>query len=386
MKTNPNGTILRLLNSCGVHIDASSGYECLRAIRAGFAPSAISLSSQEWFKDFRSLHEQGVTFNACSLHQIRQFGELFPGGELGLRFNPGVGSGANRKTDVGGPSSSFGIWHAQLPQVKALVEEYQLKVYRIHTHIGSGSDPSVWQRVSALSLNLCKEFPDVRVLNLGGGFKVGRMKHEVSTDLQAVGAPVKSAFESFAKETGRQLKLEIEPGTFLMANNGALLCTVQDMTHTLTETSDPSASTISKKEEGYRFLKLDTGMTEIMRPSLYGAQHPVVIVPRPSNEAKSEDEYEQYVAVGHCCESGDLITTAPGVPDLLQPRVCRRAQIGDVCVIEGCGSYCASMSAGNYNSFPLAAEVMLMSNGDIKLIRRRQTLEQVTQNEIEISL
>ena len=68
----------------------------------------------------------------------------------------------------------------------------------MHTHIGSGSDPAVWQRVAGLSLALCEALPSVSVLNLGGGYKVGRMAAEASTDLAVVGVPVKEAFEAFS--------------------------------------------------------------------------------------------------------------------------------------------------------------------------------------------
>ena len=129
--------------------------------------------------------------------------------------------------NVGGPSSSFGIWHEQKDEVKAMCAKYGLKVIRIHTHIGSGSDPVVWQSVTGLSLGLVEEFPEAVALNLGGGYKVGRMSYEASTDLLKVGAPVKKEFEDFAARTGRKLKLEIEPGTFLVANAGTLLCSVQ---------------------------------------------------------------------------------------------------------------------------------------------------------------
>lgn len=77
-----------------------------------------------------------------------------------MRFNPGKGSGGTGKTNVGGPSASFGIWHELLPQVKDIVAKYNIQVERIHTHIGSGSDPAVWQSVAGMSLALVKEFPD----------------------------------------------------------------------------------------------------------------------------------------------------------------------------------------------------------------------------------
>merc|ERR1740127_321772 len=136
--------------------------------------------------------------NACSLSQLRAFGEAFPGGEVGVRFNPGLGSGGTGKTNVGGPASSFGIWHELMPQVQAIIKEYDLEPARVHTHIGSGSDPAVWQKVASLSLDLCEQLgPSVNVLNLGGGYKVGRMATDASTDLAVVGVPVKAAFEAF---------------------------------------------------------------------------------------------------------------------------------------------------------------------------------------------
>ena len=118
--------------------------------------------------------------------------------QLGVRFNPGLGSGGTGKTNVGGPSSSFGIWHEAMPEVQEILSKFDLEPARVHTHIGSGSDPAVWQRVSGLSLDLCEKIPSVSVLNLGGGYKVGRMATEGSTDLAVVGVPVKEAFEAFS--------------------------------------------------------------------------------------------------------------------------------------------------------------------------------------------
>jgi len=235
----------------------------------------------------------------------------------------------------------------------------------VHTHIGSGSDPEVWLRVAGMSLAFVERFPSATTLDLGGGFKVARMAHEKGTDLQVVGAPVKQLFENFAARTGRRIHLEIEPGTFLLANCGALLATVQDATDT--------------GPQGYRFIKLDTGMTELCRPSLYGAQHPMVVVPRVPSRPFGEGAY---IAVGHCCESGDMLTPKAGEPEALEPRRMGEAHIGDWLVIEGSGAYASAMSTINYNSFPQAAEVLLSEDGTPQLIRRRQTLEQIVQNEI----
>lgn len=363
MKASSNAAILKLFDSLGLHIDASGEYEVERAIRAGIAPARISLSSQQLPADLKGIVKAGVLYNACSLRQLEEFGKIARGGEVGVRINPGLGSGGTQRTNVGGPASSFGIWFEYIPQIKEIAKKYGLKIVRIHTHIGSGSDPLVWQKVAKMSIDTVEQFPDVSTLDMGGGFKVGRVAGEKSTDLQKIGKPVAKLVKDFAARTGRKLHFEIEPGTFLLANCAAVISTVQDMCDT--------------GKDGYKFIKLDSGMTDILRPSIYGAQHPVSIL-----SAKPEKKTEKYIVVGHCCESGDILTPAAGDPEALNPRPMKKAKIGDLCVIGGCGAYCSSMSPSNYNSYPASAEVMLLKSGKIKLIRRRQTLKQIVENEL----
>ena len=363
MKASPNGAILKIFAKAGIHIDASSGYEVHRAMASGIPAKHISLSAQELPADLSDLLKAGIQLNACSLEQLERFGQLKPGGQVGIRINPGAGSGGNNRTNVGGPSSSFGIWHDWIPQIKAILVKYDLTAIRIHTHIGSGSDPDIWLKVAKMNFDIVRQFPDVTTLNLGGGFKVGRMPDEKSTDLQVVGLPVKEKFEEFAVETGRQIHLEIEPGSFLVANACALLSKVQDV--------------VSTGEGGYEFIKLDTGMTELLRPSIYGAQHPISLL-----QSFEKSEAKDYVVVGHCCESGDILTPAAGDPELLATRELPFAEIGDFCVIDGSGAYASAMTPKHYNSYPEAAEVMLDLDSNPKLIRRRQKLEDIWANEL----
>ncbi|CAJ1969528.1 unnamed protein product [Cylindrotheca closterium] len=383
MKACPNSSILKFFNSKNIHIDASSGYEVKRAISAGIPAENISLSTQELPADFVDLVKKGIKVNACSVSQLERFGEAFAGTgqKVGIRVNPGVGSGgfsksttAFSKTNVGGPSSSFGIWNTLLEDgtVPAIVEKYGLTVERIHTHIGSGSEPSIWQQVAVKSLSFCKIWDTVEALNLGGGYKVGRNEGEPTTDLQEIGKPVTEAFKEFAAETGRELKLEIEPGTYLVAMGGALVSTVQDKVFTTGEGS-------------HTFLKLDSGMTDVLRPSLYGAIHPITVFPGSGKTEDVGSETEDVVVVGHCCESGDLMTPKPGEPEDLSERTLRKAEIGDILIMDGSGAYCAGMSTKNYNSFPEAPEVLVDREGKAHLIRQRQPLEQVYQNEVTIA-
>jgi len=277
------------------------------------------------------------------------------------------------KTNVGGPSSSFGIWHTLVEDgtVPDIVEKYGLEVERIHTHIGSGSDPEIWQQVAQKSLSFCEVWDTVMTLNLGGGYKVGRVEGEITTDLQAIGKPVADAFKDFAKTHGRELKLEIEPGTYLVAMAGALVSTVQD-------------KVLTTGDDGHTFLKLDSGMTDVLRPSLYGAIHPITVLPGSGRTDDIGDETENVIISGHCCESGDILTPKPGEPEDLEERHLRKAEIGDILVVDGSGAYCSGMSAKNYNSFPETPEVLVDKEGKVHLIRARQPLEQIYQNEVDV--
>ena len=366
LKALPSAAVIQIFSRMGLHMDASSGFEVERAMRTGVEPCHIQLTAQELPANFAELVQQGVLFNACSLNQLRRFGEAFPGSELSVRINPGLGSGHSNRTNVGGPSASFGIWHDHLDEVKAIAVQHKLRLTRMHTHIGSGADPDVWDRCAGMALNIAANLPEVACVSLGGGFKVGRMSGEKSADLQAIGSRVVKEFEDFSEKSGRKLKLEVEPGTYLVANAGALICTIADIVDT--------------GSEGYTFIKVDSGMTEVVRPSMYGAQHPIIIVP-----ASREDRgTKEYLVTGHCCESGDILTPEPGNPEGLAPRTLLEARVGDALVVGGAGAYCAAMSSKNYNSFPEAPEVLIDNDASLRLIRKRQSLAQIMENEIPL--
>lgn len=359
LKANPHLAILKIVEAMGLHFDASSEYEVMRCLHAGIPGEKIQLTGQQFpRKNIKEIVEAGVLFNACSLRQIDAFGKAYPGSNISFRVNPGTGSGSNRKTNVGGPSASFGIWHEQTDQAAEIAASHNLKITRIHSHIGSGSDPEVWKAVTEMTLAQADKFPDVHTVNLGGGFKVARMSSEKSTDLQEVGEFVKSVFIQHAQNTGKEYKLEIEPGTYLSANCGSLICDVDDISNT--------------GENGYTFLKLNTGMDTITRPALYASEHPIVVI-------NDSQDTEEYVVCGHCCESGDVFTVDDS--DTLTTRKIKKAEIGDHVVIEGSGAYCASMCLKNYNSFPTTPQILL-HRSELKIIQHPQSLEEMLTPEI----
>lgn len=362
MKANPSRGILGVFRALGLHVDASSDWEVERALAAEFAPEHILLTSQMPSRRLAEHVARGVLLNACSLHQLEAFGRAASGRAIAVRMNPGLGSASTNRTNTGGPAASFGIWHDYLGDVKALAARHGLTIRTLHTHIGSGTDLEVWERATRMTLDLVAQLPDVEAVNLGGGFKVGRMPEEPTVDMGAVGVHVRRELEAFRERDGRALRLEIEPGTYLVAQAGAVVATCVDVVDT--------------GKDGYLFAKLDTGMTEVARPSLYGAQHPVDVLLAAGREPA------EVVFVGPCCESGDILTPAPGDPEALGPRWVPRPRVGDLVIVGGAGAYCAAMSIINYNSYPQAPEVMLEPDGALRLLRKRQSLDQMLANEI----
>ncbi|PIZ00753.1 diaminopimelate decarboxylase [bacterium (Candidatus Howlettbacteria) CG_4_10_14_0_8_um_filter_40_9] len=366
MKANSHKAVLNILDNIGIHIDASSYWEVKRAIAAGIALENIQLTSQETLTEERlkEIVGLGVIYNCTSLTQLKMFAKTFSNTErtIAVRINPGLGSGYNNRTNTGGPAASFGIWHEYIPEVLDIAAKNNLKISRIHTHVGSGSDWKVWQKAVGLTIDIVREFSDVEVVNLGGGYKIDRMNAEKSIDLQAVFEIVKTSFDKLYQETGRKLHLEIEPGTYLAANSCLLVAQINDIADT--------------GKEGFHFIKTDASMTELLRPMIYGAKHPIRLL------GKGDDVSEEYVVVGCCCESGDIFTPKEGEPEQIDTVRLPEASIGDYMAIMSTGAYGIAMSAKNYNSRPICAEVMILASGEDVLISKRQEVEDIWDREL----
>ncbi len=342
VKANSHKDIVTFFDSKGLHFDASSGGEVEHLLNLGVEPEKVALNSQELPKNLKELLQKGVIFTATSVHQLEVFCKLGVGNEVAIRLNPGIGSGETSKVTTGGTTAGFGIWHEYIPKIKELANKYEVKITKVHTHIGAGTDPAVWERVAAVTINLADLFDDVHTVSLGGGFKVGRMDDEPTVNIPAIGKRVAKLLENHAKKTGNKYYIEIEPGTYLTAMAGMLIAEIIDITDT--------------GEFGYNFIRTNTGMNDFLRPVLYGAQHPIWVVPKSGNQSPNLIDY---VVIGHNCESGDLLTPAKNDPDSLGPRLLPKADIGDYIVIGGVGAYSASMRAVGYNSFTSAKEIFV---------------------------
>jgi diaminopimelate decarboxylase len=220
-----------------------------------------------------------------------------------------------------------------------------------------------------------KYFPRAERINFGGGLRTARMPEETPADVQALGSYAKQKIEELHARTDRKLVMEVEPGTYIMANAGYIVTTVIDIKST--------------GADGFQFLVCDGGMEVNTRPLLYGSRHPFYVVSKSGELISSEfdlqgpdPEKDLRVVVGRCCESGD--SQSLDAEGRIVPRVMAEPGIGDFLVIGGCGAYCAGMSPFNYNSHTQAPEVLLRKSGRLELIRRVQVLKQVTGNELSL--
>jgi len=377
MKANSNRTILKFISDAGLHIDASSLNEVIRAHLAGIPYSEIMLTTQEVYEggtlaELEGLMLQGLKYNVCSLRQLELIGDFAAKNGLnpGIRVHPGIGSGESATRNTGDDYACFGIHLADVTEALRFAELKGLRFLHIHEHIGSGADSEVWRQNIDLELSIIEEhFPDAETVCFGGGLKEARMPGEHPADVELLGSYAKTRLEGFYDKTGRILRMEIEPGTYITANSGYAVTRVVDM----------------KGTSRSNFVIVDGGMEINSRPLLYGSRHPMYIVSGDGSRVKSSEfraisgEYEAVVA-GKCCESGDCQTLDPDGHSVA--RLMAEPAVGDLAVIGGTGAYCSSMAPFNYNSHTQIPEVLFTADGNLKLIRKRQTLSQLLENEI----
>lgn len=377
MKANSSRAILQIIARAGLRIDASSLNEARRALLAGIAADRIMLTTQEVpagaeREDLERLLGEGLRYNACSLQQLERVADLASNRRvpLALRVNPGAGAGESATRNTGDKYSSFGIHLDHLERATGLARQHGILIDTVHVHIGSGGDPESWRaNIDRMLALVERHFPEATALNLGGGFKEARMPDERPADIQALGNYARQQFLAFAERTGRRLDMGVEPGTYIVANAGYLVTTVIDK-----KSSGP---------DGFEFVLLDGGMESSTRPLLYGSRHPFDVVSRAGELRSAEHgnaaDFAPRVVVGKCCESGDSQTLDEH--GHIVPRRMADPDVGDHVVIGGAGAYVAAMTLVGYNSHPAAPEVLLRPDGSLRVIRRRQTLEQLTMNE-----
>lgn len=361
-KACSNIHILRLMREQGVKVDSVSLGEIERALAAGFDPKAdgdaiVFTADVIDEATLARVHELQIPVNAGSVDMLEQLGQVSPGHRVWLRVNPGFGHGHSQKTNTGGENSKHGIWYADMPAALEVLQRYNLKLVGIHMHIGSGVDYGHLEQVCGAMVRQVLDFgQDLEAISAGGGLSIPYREGEEAIDTDHYYGLWSAARDKIAAHLGHPVKLEIEPGRFLVAEAGVLVAQVR-----------------SVKEMGSRhFVLIDAGFNDLMRPSMYGSYHHITALAADGHDLINAPRVETVVA-GPLCESGDVFTQQEG--GKVETRALPEVKPGDYLVLHDTGAYGASMSS-NYNSRPLLPEV-LFDNGVARLIRRRQTIQEL---------
>ena len=354
MKALSNGSILKLMRKLGAGLDTVSIQEVKLGLHAGFAPEQIIFTpngvSMEEIEEAASL---GVQLNIDNLSILEQFGSKHPQVPVCIRINPHVMAGGNSKISVGHIDSKFGISIHQVPHILRIVENTKMHINGIHMHTGSDIlDIDVFLYAAEILFDAAKHFRELKFIDFGSGFKVPYKEGDIQTDIEELGEKLSQRFLEFCKLYGRDLTLAFEPGKFLVSEAGFFLVKVNVVKQT--------TSTV--------FAGIDSGFNHLIRPMFYGATHFIENISNPEGKKRF------YSVVGYICET-DTFASNRQIAEISEE---------DILCFRNAGAYCYTM-ASNYNSRPRPAEVLWI-DGQAKLIRKAETLEDLLRNQVEIDL
>jgi diaminopimelate decarboxylase len=351
IKANSNLELLKIVRSEGLNGDAMSPGEIYLLRKAGFLPHQILYIGNNVSADeMRYAVDNGITVSVDSLSQLETLGKIDEGGKVCVRFNPGIGAGHHEKVVTAGSRTKFGIENSMIEEVKRIAKRYSLKVTGINQHIGSlflDTKPYI-EGVKAL-LKIASEFDGLEFVDLGGGFGIPykNMQGEGRLDMAGLSEQLKTTLLDWMEDYGREVNIKVEPGRYLVAESGVLLGRVHSV----------------KNNYGTKYIGTDIGFNVLMRPVLYNSYHEITLF-RDGMPVYSDDK-EKVTVVGNICETGDILAKDRSLPPVKE---------GDIIAVSDAGAYGYSMCS-NYNLRLRPAEVLLESDGGERLIRRRETLE-----------
>ena len=350
VKALSNLSILKFINELGAGLDTVSVQEVLLGLEAGVDPKDIIYTPNGVsFEEIEEVAAKGVQINIDNLAILEQFGTAHPSTPVCIRINPHVMAGGNTNISVGHIDSKFGISIHQLPHILRIVENTGMHINGIHMHTGSDIlDVEVFLYASEILFETAKNFKQLDFIDFGSGFKVPYKAGDIETNVEEFGAKLSARFNEFQEEYGRPLTLAFEPGKFLVSQAGQFLVRVNAIKQT--------TSTV--------FAQVDSGFNHLIRPMLYGSQHQIRNISNPDGKERF------YSVVGYICET-DTFANNRRIAEIRE---------GDILSFSNAGAYCFTM-ASNYNSRYRPAEA-LFQNGDWKLIRKRETFEDLIRNQL----
>ncbi|WP_179213590.1 diaminopimelate decarboxylase [Halorubrum vacuolatum] len=388
VKAHTGRAVLKTVRECGLDAECASAGEVDRALAAGFGSDRIHYTAVnppardlEYIVDLAA-HEPGITITAGAVDTLDRLVERGYDGRLCLRVNPGVGAGHHEKVRTGA-AAKFGVPYDRAAKTaRAAAERFDL--VGIHAHAGSGIDPDQLDahrefvsRMGDLARTLTapeteQDTPgteregdhadpdpiDLEYVDVGGGFGVPYRETEPALDIDAVASATRDALGTVPTADGTgTVQLAVEPGRYLVADAGVLLTRVNTVKPTPEET----------------VVGVDAGMTDLLRPAMYDAYHPIGNLgggdgSTPEAGKPADREPIPVTVAGPICETGDSFCTDRPIAEPVR---------GDLLAIGIAGAYGYEM-ATQYNSRPRPPEVALSSEHDARLVRRRETHADLT--------
>ncbi|MEL7298326.1 MAG: bifunctional aspartate kinase/diaminopimelate decarboxylase [Pseudomonadota bacterium] len=327
MKANSNVEIMQQVHAAGIGFECVSPGELDRVF--GLFPDldpkrVLYTPNFAPAEDYLAGFKRGVNVTLDNLFPLRQWPDVFKGRDIFVRLDPGKGRGHHEHVRTAGVHSKFGVPLFELASLQTLTEQLGCRVCGVHAHSGSGiTDADSWRKVAEILAQAAERFPDVRVLDLGGGLGVPEKPGDATLDLDAFDASLTALRQQYPDKA-----LWLEPGRFLVAEAGVLLARV----------------TQTKGKGQVQYVGLATGMNSLIRPALYGAYHEIANLSRLDEIAD-----QTMTVVGPICETGDTLGN-----DRLLPA----ATAGDVMLIGNAGAY-GYVMASHYNLRDPAGELVL---------------------------
>jgi diaminopimelate decarboxylase len=350
-KALTNINILRYIKSIGCNVDCSSINEVKLALHAGFPPQQVLYTSNGIaFEEIEEAVTAGVHINIDSLSNLEKFGKkyghTYP---VGLRIRPNIMAGGNLKISTGHEASKFGIPVHQLAQIEEIIKANNIFIRTLHIHTGSEiKDADVFVKGIEVLFEMIPHFPELEVIDLGGGFKVPYREGEKETDVKLLAQKIKAAFDNHPVADHKNFQLWFEPGKFIVSEGGYMLAQV----------------TVLKDTGAIEFAAVNSGLNHLIRPMMYDAYHRIENISNPSGPLKN------YTITGNICET-DTFASDRTMPEIRE---------GDILAFYNAGAYGFEM-ASNYNSRFKPAEV-LVKNGESFLIRKRDDIDDLLRNQV----
>jgi len=351
VKSNANLTLLRELKKIGSGADVVSLGELLKAIKVGMNPKKIVFSGVgKTEEEIRTAIKKRILLinvesenEAVLINKISK--KLSRKTSIGIRLNPNVTGKTHKKISTGGKNEKFGLLYKDCVNLCQKIKRMEnLKLEGLSVHIGSQiTNVKPFKEVlSILNKILNKTKIDFKFIDLGGGMGISYSNKGKGLNLKQYSQLVRK----FTKN--KNVKIIFEPGRFIVGNAAVLI----------------SKIIYIKKGNNKKFVILDTGMNDLIRPALYGAEHKIVPLKKTNKRIEGNIEF-----VGPVCESADKFLSQKSFTQIKE---------GDYVGLTHVGAYGMSLSS-NYNCRPIAAEIMVAGSRH-KLIRKRQSLENLVNN------